>query len=696
MRIWNRENRLIRQIQFEEEISGICLANAKGDVLIGIGSRIDMVKASVYLPHNYQEKLAKIRITKPDIEKSLKFDDNLVSVQKPKGIDNLQRTSAYFDKTNAFEIFSQANLLWHIIPESEKYNISKRSSIKYSMRNSSLRGGADEDSVYFQNINLDIFLQKYDLGRVREKSIISISKSPTFESLKLSPSIDHLPHTRKVSNTNESSDKSYLPDLLPVESSSLEYEIKPKTRRYIPQDGFQPNTLGHIVPILPVNLPQNLIKIKLEPSIPKPKIAYKSLLLKFNDLNNQTSQSLTVIPPVSNVTINTVTPSGVTISTVTPSNITTNPVPPSGIPINPIPPIPTPIPTNPKSQSTPPTLLPLLYEPLLNYKWTPTNLLFHSYSTCITRDGKLSRTPLNLSGDGIVPILTGIYPSLDLSSKVEMVNYLTSHFPPHSLSKLFEIFEQDMISWIKIDDMDLILEYGVEIRDERLLHKLGIKFEKPNLDDILRGVREMKGKKVGKVLDLLRGRKRVVKRGGRGSFEDCIDGLNYLYYVECEKKSSELMRNVKKVEDGEKRARGLNLKSEQTVHLAQNHELVPRVLSPAPRVLDSKSEKTALLVENHKLEVVLRPRKEVKQAISRITQRRKPLVKPVRPFLGKPAVKITLNSMPMGRASCQLSSLVGQSECQVSSVILTNQEFSTFDNGKDSFKTSRKFFLPSL
>jgi WD40 repeat protein len=44
LRIWNHKNKLLREIYFQEPIGSICLANEKGDVLLALGNRIDLLR----------------------------------------------------------------------------------------------------------------------------------------------------------------------------------------------------------------------------------------------------------------------------------------------------------------------------------------------------------------------------------------------------------------------------------------------------------------------------------------------------------------------------------------------------------------------------------------------------------------------------------------------------------------------------
>lgn len=81
LRVWSNQNALLREIQFQEPLSGLCLANEKGDVLVGIGNRIDMIKSSLYLPQSYLRNRPNYK--KPPSEKPLVFDGTLVPFTRP-------------------------------------------------------------------------------------------------------------------------------------------------------------------------------------------------------------------------------------------------------------------------------------------------------------------------------------------------------------------------------------------------------------------------------------------------------------------------------------------------------------------------------------------------------------------------------------------------------------------------------------
>ena len=44
LRIWDRHNRLVREIHFQEPLESLCVANERGDLLIAMKTRIDLVR----------------------------------------------------------------------------------------------------------------------------------------------------------------------------------------------------------------------------------------------------------------------------------------------------------------------------------------------------------------------------------------------------------------------------------------------------------------------------------------------------------------------------------------------------------------------------------------------------------------------------------------------------------------------------
>ena len=74
IRIWDTECYLVRELSFDEEVEGICFANERGDLLIGLQSNIYSVPAWNYLTVFYLGKLLDTDIKDDEVEICTAFD----------------------------------------------------------------------------------------------------------------------------------------------------------------------------------------------------------------------------------------------------------------------------------------------------------------------------------------------------------------------------------------------------------------------------------------------------------------------------------------------------------------------------------------------------------------------------------------------------------------------------------------------
>ncbi|KAJ3415851.1 WD repeat-containing protein 87 [Chytridiales sp. JEL 0842] len=75
IKVWDVYNTLIREIQFHEPLHTASLANAKGDLLIGIQNRMDIIKCPNYLPQGYIQASEALQISETQLETPLLFDE---------------------------------------------------------------------------------------------------------------------------------------------------------------------------------------------------------------------------------------------------------------------------------------------------------------------------------------------------------------------------------------------------------------------------------------------------------------------------------------------------------------------------------------------------------------------------------------------------------------------------------------------
>ncbi|ORY27611.1 WD40 repeat-like protein [Rhizoclosmatium globosum] len=76
IKVWDLQNNLVREIQFHDPIESICIANPKGDILIDIENRIDIINYALYLPPKYVKLADNLDDTTSAIEDPISFDED--------------------------------------------------------------------------------------------------------------------------------------------------------------------------------------------------------------------------------------------------------------------------------------------------------------------------------------------------------------------------------------------------------------------------------------------------------------------------------------------------------------------------------------------------------------------------------------------------------------------------------------------
>ncbi|KNC97404.1 uncharacterized protein SPPG_07330 [Spizellomyces punctatus DAOM BR117] len=75
LRVWDTGNTLVRELQFQESIDSLSIANAHGDILFGIQNRVDIIKYQSYLPPGYVQTVQKMEHKEYVPEQPVPFDD---------------------------------------------------------------------------------------------------------------------------------------------------------------------------------------------------------------------------------------------------------------------------------------------------------------------------------------------------------------------------------------------------------------------------------------------------------------------------------------------------------------------------------------------------------------------------------------------------------------------------------------------
>ncbi|TPX54530.1 hypothetical protein SeMB42_g00218 [Synchytrium endobioticum] len=74
IRVWDSYNSLLREMQLDEPIHGLCVVNSRGDIVVAVRDRLDLLPFSSYLPPGYC-KTAQLLESNIAIEETIPFDE---------------------------------------------------------------------------------------------------------------------------------------------------------------------------------------------------------------------------------------------------------------------------------------------------------------------------------------------------------------------------------------------------------------------------------------------------------------------------------------------------------------------------------------------------------------------------------------------------------------------------------------------
>ncbi|KAJ2998130.1 WD repeat-containing protein 87 [Globomyces sp. JEL0801] len=77
VKVWDSKNNLIREIQFNQNLSSISFANDRGDLLVGLSNQISLVKIQDYLPPGILKQMATMDFPDDSIEVAKVFDQTV-------------------------------------------------------------------------------------------------------------------------------------------------------------------------------------------------------------------------------------------------------------------------------------------------------------------------------------------------------------------------------------------------------------------------------------------------------------------------------------------------------------------------------------------------------------------------------------------------------------------------------------------
>ncbi|XP_035676078.1 uncharacterized protein LOC118415517 [Branchiostoma floridae] len=77
VKIWNTENKLVKELVLDNTLQGVCFANDRGDLLIGYQSHVSYVPLLNYLPKPYLEELVATNVLDEQLEEPVPYDPSL-------------------------------------------------------------------------------------------------------------------------------------------------------------------------------------------------------------------------------------------------------------------------------------------------------------------------------------------------------------------------------------------------------------------------------------------------------------------------------------------------------------------------------------------------------------------------------------------------------------------------------------------
>lgn len=108
VKVWNLKNQLVRDIQFQEQLSDICVRNDKGDLLVAVNNRLDIIGFSTYAGNSARAPAS----TSQDLtsEIPINFEDDLIPYARNHHFMQAKEHLG-FDRDNRLEVFNAINLL---------------------------------------------------------------------------------------------------------------------------------------------------------------------------------------------------------------------------------------------------------------------------------------------------------------------------------------------------------------------------------------------------------------------------------------------------------------------------------------------------------------------------------------------------------------------------------------------------------
>lgn len=77
VKVWNKENHLVSEIEFGESLASICFANSRGDLLVGFQKHVSLILAGDYLPEAIIDAIYGNTLLEDYLEQPMTFDSDL-------------------------------------------------------------------------------------------------------------------------------------------------------------------------------------------------------------------------------------------------------------------------------------------------------------------------------------------------------------------------------------------------------------------------------------------------------------------------------------------------------------------------------------------------------------------------------------------------------------------------------------------
>ncbi|KAJ3234305.1 hypothetical protein HDU81_001518 [Chytriomyces hyalinus] len=127
IRIWDMFNSLVREIKFHDPLECLCVSSVRGDLLVGIQSRIDIIKYNLYLPPGYVKSADALPADSDAVESPIQFDekfDFLSNYMAQRRRNHKYETDLFASGAPAFDKFNKINF------SGTKWIIQKTTEVK--------------------------------------------------------------------------------------------------------------------------------------------------------------------------------------------------------------------------------------------------------------------------------------------------------------------------------------------------------------------------------------------------------------------------------------------------------------------------------------------------------------------------------------------------------------------------------------